>query len=55
MTITTATAPTLGQNASSKDIQVRPECNKTPSNITYESDKSQSKENSTIFANCTDL
>ena len=41
ITITTVTAAALGQNSNSEDIPVIPECNKTPSNITYESDKSQ--------------
>ena len=40
-TATAATAATLGQNSNSEDVPVSPECNKTPSNIAYESDKSQ--------------
>ena len=52
-TITTATTATLGQN-SNKNVPVSPECNKTPSNITYESDKRQNYANTTIFASYTD-
>ena len=52
-TVTAATAATLGQNSNSEDVPVIPECNKTPSIITYESDKSQNYANTTIFANCT--
>ena len=44
-TATAATAATLGQNSNSEDVPVSPECNKTPSNITYESDKSQNYAN----------
>ena len=52
--ITTATATTLGQHSNSEDVPVSPECNKTISNIIYESDKSQNCSNTTIFVNCID-
>ena len=53
-TTATATAATLGQNSNNKNVPVSPECNKTPSNITYESDKHQNYANTTIFANYTE-
>ena len=43
--ITAPTAATLGQHSNSEDVPVSPECNKTTSNVTYESDKSQNYAN----------
>ena len=54
ITIAAQTAATLGQHSNSKDVPVSPECNKTRSNVTYESDKSQNYTNTTIFVNRTD-
>ena len=54
ITITAPTTTTLGQHSNSEDVPVSPECNKTTSNVTYESDKSQNYANTTIFVNHTD-
>ena len=45
ITITAPTAATLGRHSNSEDAPVIPECNKTTSNITYVSDKSQNYTN----------
>ena len=52
--ITAPTTAILGQHSNSEDVPVSPECNKTTSNVTYESDKSQNYANTTIFVNHTD-
>ena len=54
ITITTPTAATLRQHSNSENVPVSTECSKITSNVTYESDKSQTYANGTIFVNRTD-